>query len=427
VVMYAAFSAGLAFLVRHRRTGSRAELALAGLGLGLALGTKWYGVSALAVVLVVWGAGRLAQRVPLRRIASDSGLLAGVVLLAGGFWLLRNLILSGNPVFPVKVALGGLTIFDAPRDVIRERYGFSLAHYAGNGSVLRGAVWPAFKASYGFAPLVLAAGAVSAAWLGRARRLLPAAAVVAGGLAVAYAVTPYGAQGVDGMPSTITANARYGAPALLVAAALSAVVAARLGRARPLAEAAGALLALDGVRRAFDIPGRTIATTIVLLAVVACTAWAARGLVRRRPLMPLAGAAVLLLALGIGRRLDTRLDASAWHADPVLAWVGDHADGGQRVGIAGRWQTLGVAPILPAFGSRLDNRVVYIGPFQRGMLRQYSSGAPFVARLRRERIRLLILGRGFPQAIPQTREERWARDAGMRLIARSPRFTLYGE
>jgi hypothetical protein len=426
VVMYATFSAGLAFLVRHRRTGSRAELALAGLGLGLALGTKWYGVSALAVVLVVWGAARLAQRVPLRRLASDGALLGAMVLMAGGFWLLRNLILSGNPVFPVKVAIAGLTIFDAPHDVIRERGGFTLAHYAGDGSILRTYVWPAFKLSYGFAPVVLAAGALGAAWLGRARRVLAAAALVAAGLAVAYAVTPYSAQGVRGIPSDVSANTRYGVPALLVAAALSAVVAGRLGRARPLAEAVGVLLALDGVRRAFHVPGHTIASTIVLAALVACAAWGARRLARRRWLAPLIAAALLVLALAVGRRLDTHLDDSAWRGDPVLAFVRDHSGDGRRVGIGGLWPTTGVAPILPAFGARLDNRVVYIGPFVRHMLRQYSSGAPFVARLRRERVSLLILGRGFPHAIAQTREERWVRAAGMRLIARSPRFTLYG-
>jgi hypothetical protein len=60
------------------------------------------------------------------------------------------------------------------------------------------------------------------------------------------------------------------------------------------------------------------------------------------------------------------------------------------------------------------------------MLRQYSSGGQFLARVRRERIGLLILGRGFPSSIAQTREERWVRSAGMRLLARSPRFTLYG-
>ena len=427
VVMYASFSAGLAFLVRHRRTGSGAELVLAGLGLGLALGTKWYGLSAFVVVLVVWAGLRVVDRVAARRLVADGGALIGMVLLAGGFWLLRNLILSANPLFPVKVALGGMTLFDAPFDVVRARGGFTLAHYAGDGAIWRQFVWPAFKDGYGFAPIVFAAGAIGAAALGRSRRLLVAMVVLAGGLAVAYAVTPYSAQGPDGLPLQVSANTRYGVPALLVAAALCAVAAGRLGRLRPVAETAGVLLAFDGVRRALHVPSHTIATTAVVLALLFCAAWALRALSVRRRLVPVAALVVLVVAFGVARRLDTHLDHTAWQADPALAWVRAHADGGRRIGLAGLWPTDGgVAPILPAFGDRLSNRVTYIGPFERHMLRQYSSGGPFLARLRRDRISLLILGRGFPRAVPHTREERWARAAGMHLIARSNRFTLYG-
>jgi hypothetical protein len=177
------------------------------------------------------------------------------------------------------------------------------------------------------------------------------------------------------------------------------------------------------VRRAFDVPGRTVATTIVVLALLALVVLAAR---RVRPAPALAAAILLLVAFAGARRAETHLDDTAWRGDAVLGWVRAHANGGHRIGIAGLWPTAGVAPILPAFGSRLDNRVIYVGPFERHMLRQYTAGAPFLARLRRERVSLLILGRGFPSPLPETREERWARAAGMRLIARSPRFTLYG-
>ena len=427
VVMYASFSAGLAFLLRHRRTGDRACLVLGALGLGIALGTKWYGVSAFVVVLVVWAGLRLADRVAIRRLAGDGAVVCGVVLLAGGFWMLRNLILSANPLFPVKVAIGGVTIFDAPFDVVRARGGFTLAHYASDTSVWRHFIWPAFKDGYGFAPIVLTAGAVGAVVMSRSRRLVAAMLVLAGGLAVAYAVTPYSAQGPDGLPLQVSANTRYGVPALLVGAALCAVAAGRLGGLRPVAEALGALLALDGVRRAFHVPAHTIALVVVLLVVLLAAAWALRALVPRRRLAPLAALAVLIAAFGVARRLDTHLDYTAWRADPALAWVRAHANGGQRIGLAGLWPTQGgVAPILPAFGDRLDNRVTYLGPFDQHMLRQYATFEPFVARLRRERIGLLIVGRGFPVARAQTREDRWARSAGLRELARSDRFTLYG-
>ena len=41
-------------------------------------------------------------------------------------------LLSDNPVFPLNVAPFGLTIFDAPPDVIRDQAGFAIADYAGD-------------------------------------------------------------------------------------------------------------------------------------------------------------------------------------------------------------------------------------------------------------------------------------------------------
>jgi hypothetical protein len=423
-VLYATFSAGLLFLIRHRRTGRRSDLVLAGLGLGLALGTKWYGLSSFAVVFALWILLRLLDRTRAARVAGDGALLGGVALLAGGFWLLRNGVLSGDPLFPAKLAAGSVTIFDAPPDPIRAQGGFTLAHYAHDSQVLRGYVWPAFKASYGAAPIVLALGALVAAWLARGRRRVRWLALVSAGLALAYVVTPYSAQGLAGRPVGIVANARYGVPALLVAAALSAVAAGRLGRWRPLAEIAGAALALDGVRRAFSLPTHTVAAVTAVVLAALAAAWLLRRAGSRR-LLPVGGVAALLLAFGAARHVDTHADEAAWHTDPALAWVRTHAGSGHRVGLAGRWANGGIAPVLPAFGRRLGNTVVYVGPFRRHMLSEYEAAVPFVERLRAERVDLLLIGRGYPRPLARVREERWARAAGMHLVASSPRLLLY--
>ena len=58
-VMYATFAAGLLFLLRHVGGRNRSDLLLAGLGFGIAFGTRWYGVAAVAVVVGVWLVGRL--------------------------------------------------------------------------------------------------------------------------------------------------------------------------------------------------------------------------------------------------------------------------------------------------------------------------------------------------------------------------------
>src|SRR3954452_25280129 len=162
-VMLATFAAGALFLLRHFRTGRTADLVVAGLGLGIAFGTKWYGVSTVVAVLAVWTAGALLARRPPRAVARQLAALAGLVAAAGGFWLLRNLVESGNPVFPVKLGLGGVVLFDAPADTVRAEGGFTLAHYATRFDVIRDYVLPAWERTFALPGLLLILGAAGAA------------------------------------------------------------------------------------------------------------------------------------------------------------------------------------------------------------------------------------------------------------------------
>ena len=68
-LMWTTFACGLLFLLRHVRIGRRSDLVLAGLGMGIAAGTKWYGVSSVAVVVV--DLDRRAVVVSRRRPAGD--------------------------------------------------------------------------------------------------------------------------------------------------------------------------------------------------------------------------------------------------------------------------------------------------------------------------------------------------------------------
>ena len=142
-LMYATFLAGLVFLARHWRTRRTADLVVAGLALGICFGTKWYAVSSVTVILAAWLIGALAARLPARQIGRDFGALAGLVACGGGFWLVRNLVAAGNPVFPVKVAVFGTKIFSAPHDVYRELAGFSIFGYLGNSGIWRQYFFPA--------------------------------------------------------------------------------------------------------------------------------------------------------------------------------------------------------------------------------------------------------------------------------------------
>jgi hypothetical protein len=76
----------------------RADLLTAATGIGLAIGTK-YVAAALALLFVTLSAGAWLRRRP----ADLRGAAAAVALLlaTGGFWYIRNLVVTGNPIFPV--------------------------------------------------------------------------------------------------------------------------------------------------------------------------------------------------------------------------------------------------------------------------------------------------------------------------------------
>ena len=91
------------------RTAPRAaEVALAGVAIGLALGCRVRGRAAVRCsAIFVW----TARARPGRRGRSGVLLFALAVAVAGGPWYVRNWLLTGNPVFPA--ALGP---FDGPFD-----------------------------------------------------------------------------------------------------------------------------------------------------------------------------------------------------------------------------------------------------------------------------------------------------------------------
>jgi hypothetical protein len=377
---------------------------LAGAGLGLALGTKWYAVTGVAAVLAVWASARR------RDVLRPAGALVGLIALGGGFWLLRNWIETGNPLFPQP-----LGPFGAPRDTLREQAGFTLAHYAFDWDVWSTYLRPAFAESFGWTGAVLAVGALVAAALRPRGRVL---AVLAGTvvLGAVYAVTPYSAFGPEGQPVLAAASARYGLPALLGAAVLCAWLAGTAGRARLAVESLLVYAVLDGVARGF--PDLGFAKMAGGIAVVAGLAHLASR-VRPRPALAAGLAAAVVLA-GLVAVDGTRRRAND-HAydrfDPALAWIEHNAPEGKRIGLAGVWSTDGVSPALPAFGPRLGNDVRFVGTFREGMLRAYDGPGEFRRAL--DRFDLLVVG-----LVAPAHEVRWAQAAGWREVARSPRLAL---
>lgn len=443
-VMLFGLAAGLTFLLRHHRTGERSDLVLAGLALGVSFGTKWYAVSAVAVVVFVWAIATLLSGRGLRPVIRQGLTLTALIGLAGGIWFVRNLIESGNPFFPVKLAPLGVTIFDAPFDLLRELGGFTIVDYIGDWHVWGAYILPQLRQSLASPGILAVAGLLASGGvlLVRRRRAGPrpglwlAAALCAALLAATYSVTPYTAGGVQGMPSLVGADSRYVVPAAMVALALGAAVVSRFGdRLRLVAEVAGILALVDGLVWASNgqltsgrlgLKGWLIgAFLLVALAALGSglKAWRqrVRGGSRAVPIALAAFAVAGLVGYGVQDRFN---DDRYTGVDPVLDYVLAQAPAGHAIGLAGYWDDAGIAPILPSFGPRLENRVAFVGRTVQGKtLRPYRGRVDFADALRRGGYDLLIVGRGRP-GVPEGEEAAWARSAGFTKVAASQRFIL---
>ena len=443
VFMYATFAGGLLFLTRHARTRATSDLVLGGLGLGLAFGSRWYGVSAAVVVLAVWGAGHLLARAPLRSVLRQGAVLGGCVLAGGGFWLIRNLALTGNPLYPVKLELGGVTLLDAPRDIITEELGYTLVDRLGQPGVLGDYIVPDYRAALGLPGLVLALGVLLG--LGQAlvlvmrRRTLgePPARVlalvaIAAGLVLAYAITPGSGQGLAAapLPGLIGGNARWLVPAMLPAAGVAAWAVGRSGRLGLLWQTLLVAAVLAGLADSFDVSFPHLALAAAAVLAACALVWLARA---RRLEVTAAAAAALVLAVGGYALQRDYNDARFRRAAPSLDWVLDHAPSGRRIGVAGDWGA-GFVPTYGLFGPRLGNDVRYVGRLEHGLLSQFSDREGFVRALERGGYDVLVVGRqhdpdfdSFRRVRPYARppEARWAESTGRyALVAADDRFVV---
>lgn len=444
-VMLFTFAAGILFLLRHHRSAATSDLVLAGIALGIAFGTKWYGVSAVAIVVVVWIVARLVTGERTRTVLRQGGTVIGLVALAGGIWLLRNWIVSGNPVFPVKVAPLGITIFDAPPDMVREQAGFTILDYFGDWDAWdefilpqfrRALAWPALLSLIGLLVAAVALGLrrPRAPWKG----LLIAAAVCAVVEIAAYSITPYTAGGPEGAPVLVGADSRYVVPALLIAAAVAAWAAGAVRWGSAAFCALGLIAIVDGVSWAArgELSVATVdfrhwvfgVFAVAMIAAVAWVAWKLRsrlGASRWWVAVGGACAAIVLVATVAGNEIQERFNSTRYRgADPTIDLLLAEADGGHRIGIAGLWDDAGIAPPLPAFGTRLDNEVEYVGPLERELLGRHEDREEFLAALQEGDYDYLVVGRGRAPEPPPP-DGRWARQAGFELVARSPRLDLY--
>ncbi|MFL5899791.1 MAG: hypothetical protein ACJ75S_01115 [Solirubrobacterales bacterium] len=215
---------------------STGALVVAGLAAGLAAGTKLNfllpaGVLVIGLVLTAPRGGRW-------RALAATGLAA---LAGGGYWYLRNLVHTGNPLPWVK-HLGPITL-PAPEQALGGREGHSVFGYLTDGSVWSDWLLPGLHHGLTIFWPVLGALALAGLLLCLGRRAGPVqrvAGLVGLAAVLAWLVAPTSASGPDGSPHGFESGLRYLTPALVLGLALLPVTRqvrhhiARLGNETPI-------------------------------------------------------------------------------------------------------------------------------------------------------------------------------------------------
>lgn len=392
---------------------------VAGLAAGLAVGTK---ITLLAPVAVLT-AGLLAVVAPGRRLRLGTVWLAGVGL-GGGYWYLRNLAHTGNPLPWIRVGtLPGpdqLALYPRPAHSVAD-YAFEpdvwLHQFAPDLSTAMGPLWPLVLAA-------AAAGLLAAVARGAdLQRVLGVAGIAA---AVAYVFVPVSASGSPGHPSGFESNLRYLAPALVVGLVLLPLQVGGRGRlSRWPAPALAGLFAVAAFAstgwRLDQLGDGTVLALALIAAPVAAVALATAGSGPARLASPLVLAAVLVVVLGF----PSQRDYEHHRYDPSLAPPGDNpgfrdspqwrriqswARGvhGARIGLAGPPAAFGQYVF---YDPELTNHVQYLGePGPRGSYRPIESCLAWRRAVNRGHLRFVVVTPAAeigPGSIPQ--EDLWTR------------------
>jgi hypothetical protein len=322
-------------------------LVIAGLAAGLAAGTKLNFL--LPAVALVVGLAAVAPRGRRLSALAATGLAA---LAGGGYWYLRNLVHTGNPL-PWFDSLGPVSL-PAPDQALGGREKHSVLGYLTDGSVwsdwfLPGlhdglwVVWPLLLAA-ALAGLALALTGFRCSSVPRGdpkeRRSGGEVLAVAGlaGLAAALAwlAAPTSASGPEGMPQGFESGLRYLAPPLVLGLALlptAALLRARLASLGPSSH----FFPLSGKKRKLgNGGGRTVSVWAVGAAVALSVAVAAGYLVQREYLRD--------------RYANPAFTAPGLNA--AFKWATPLA--GARIATTSTRQ-------YPLFGTDLSNRVEFVG------------------------------------------------------------------
>jgi len=135
--------------------------------------------------------------------------------------------------------------------------------------------------------------------------------------------------------------------------------------------------------------------------------------------------AVVLLAIAgalVGRKIQTEFDAVRYQgAGEPFDWIAAQSGDGIRVALAGSTGRSPHSSPYLAFGPRLRNSVEYVGE-RRDHLLVRASRDQFLERLADGEYQVLLVGR--IGKAKTTREAKWARAVGWKVVAADQDFTL---
>jgi hypothetical protein len=272
---------------------------IAALGAGLALSVRLnllgpVGALTLAAIAVA----------PSGQRGRAAGWWIGGLVLGGGYWYARNLVALGNPL--PWFSFGLLPTPHPPP--LQQSNNYSLADYATDPGILRHWLIPALRLNLGPWWPALVAGALVGALVclfSKRDRVILAAALIALASLVAYPLTPLTACGPWGHPYCLHSNIRFGAPALILAVAVTPLALlfrsqlGRLGAAAGLTTLFVATVPMRSLWTPDYNPGGARAAVVPVLIVAVIAALRPWSLITfRRPLVR-ATATTLALSLGL--------------------------------------------------------------------------------------------------------------------------------
>jgi hypothetical protein len=112
-IFVAGYMLAVYFLLRHaRRQGGTVALCLSALAAGLAMGSKPVGVVFVPPLVALALAVVLTQPAGARDKLLRVLLVGSLPLVTAGYWFVRNMALTGNPIYPLEVRILGKPILN---------------------------------------------------------------------------------------------------------------------------------------------------------------------------------------------------------------------------------------------------------------------------------------------------------------------------